>query len=66
MIEKGFQTQHVAMATKNLCVCLLLMLNHKCGKFYLILVCIGVPGLTFDCNSLKLFTSYIIIGIFQK
>ena len=35
MIEKGFQTQHVAMATKNLCVCLLLMLNHKCGKFYL-------------------------------
>ena len=35
MIEKGFGTLHVAMATEILCFCFLLMLNHKCAKFYL-------------------------------
>ena len=37
MVEKGFGTQHAAMATKNLCFHLLLMLNHNCAKFCLIL-----------------------------
>ena len=36
MIEKGFGTKDVAMATKILCFRLLLMLSRKCAKFYLI------------------------------
>ena len=32
-------------------------------RFLLLLLCIGTPKSTFDCNSLKLFTSSIIKGI---
>ena len=34
--------------------------------FFLHLVCTGTPRLTFDCNILKLFTSQIIKGKFQR
>ena len=44
MIEKGFGTEHVARAAKNVCFRLLLMLNRKCAKFYLILNCLNYMG----------------------
>ena len=34
--------------------------------FLLPLVCIGTPRSTFDCNRLKLFTSYIIRETFKN
>ena len=37
MIQKGFGTLDVAMATKHLLSRLLLIFSHKCAKFYLIL-----------------------------
>ena len=36
MIENVFGTQHVAMATKKLCLRLLLMLNHKMSELHVI------------------------------
>ena len=60
MIEKGFGTQHAAMTTKNVYFRLLLMVKHKCAKFYLILtISNALNYMGFKCKNLNKCKSYL-------